>query len=54
MNEPDTTNDLWSITGARLLRLLHLAHDGADPGLLYAEEYANSIEDPDDEEADDG
>lgn len=32
----------WTIQGEELLRLLHEAHDGADPDLLYAETYANS------------
>ena len=32
----------WTIQGEELLRALRLAHDGADPDLLYAEMYANS------------
>jgi hypothetical protein len=32
----------WSISGEVLLELLHRAHKGEDPDLLYAEEYANS------------
>jgi hypothetical protein len=34
--------DWWTMSGARLLELLHEAHAGADPDLLYVEEYANS------------
>jgi hypothetical protein len=54
-DKPDTSDDMWSITGARLLKLLHLAYDGAEPGLLFAEEYANCVEQPaeDDDEDDD-
>jgi hypothetical protein len=32
----------WSMSGAHLLTLLKEAHAGADPDLLYVEEYANS------------
>lgn len=32
----------WVIRGEDLLELLHRAHAGADPDLLYIEEYANS------------
>lgn len=32
----------WSISGEALLDLLRRAHDGEDPDLLYAEEYANA------------
>lgn len=39
----------WTISGDALLDMLRRAHAGADPDLLYAEEYANSeIERPDD------
>lgn len=30
------------ISGERLLVLLRMAHEGADPDLLYAEEWANA------------
>lgn len=32
----------WSISQAALLAMLRRAHDGEDPDLLLAEEYANS------------
>lgn len=32
----------WTISGTCLLGLLRRAHDGADPDMLYAEEYANA------------
>jgi len=32
----------WVIRGAHLLAMLRRAHDGEDPDLIYAEEYANS------------
>lgn len=32
----------WTISGEALMSLLCRAHQGEDPGLLYAEEYANS------------
>lgn len=35
----------WTMSGENLLDLLRRAHAGEDPGLLYAEEYANSERD---------
>lgn len=32
----------WSISGDVILAMLHRAHDGEDPGLLYLELQANS------------
>lgn len=32
----------WAISGEALLELLHRAHNGEDPDLLYAETYANA------------
>ena len=32
----------WAISGEGLLDLLRRAHNGEDPDLLYAEEYANA------------
>lgn len=32
----------WSISGERLMALLHRAHRGEKPEMIYAEEYANS------------
>ena len=32
----------WAISGEALLDMLRRAHDGEDPDLVYAEEYANS------------
>jgi hypothetical protein len=32
----------WSISEERLLDLLRRAHNGEDPELLYAEQYANA------------
>lgn len=32
----------WAISGEEFLRALRLAHEGADPDLVYAEFYANS------------
>lgn len=31
----------WAISGDQLLALLRRVHEGEDPDLLYAEEYAN-------------
>lgn len=39
----------WTIAGEELLRLLREAHAGADPDLLYAEEYANAEVERDDD-----
>ena len=44
-------HDLWTIRGSRLLTLLRQAAAGADPDVLFVEEYANCIELDDDEEA---
>lgn len=39
----------WSISGEALLAMLRRVHDGEDPDLVYAEEYANAqIERPPD------
>jgi hypothetical protein len=39
----DTTSPVWwTISGDALLELLRRAHDGEDPDLVYAEEYANA------------
>ena len=40
----DTKLGWWAISGERLLELLGRAHEGADPDLLYAEEYANGTQ----------
>lgn len=32
----------WVVSGKNLLAMLRRAHDGEDPDLIYAEEYANS------------
>ena len=32
----------WVISGEALIAMLRRAHNGEDPDLLYAEEYANS------------
>jgi hypothetical protein len=32
----------WTISGEALLSMLRRAHNGEDPDLLYAEEYANA------------
>ena len=32
----------WSISGEAILEMLHRAHEGEDPGLLYLELQANS------------
>lgn len=39
-----TPRDLgwWVVSGGNLLSMLRRAHDGEDPDLIYAEEYANS------------
>ena len=44
----------WHLEGAELLAALHRAHDGDDPGVVYAELYANSDTDEfDDADTDD-
>lgn len=32
----------WTIAGSDLLAMLRRAHDGEDPDMVYAEEYANA------------
>ena len=32
----------WSISGEALLDMMRRAHEGEDPSMVYAEEYANS------------
>lgn len=44
MRRPSSADRLgwWVVSGENLLAMLRRAYDGEDPGLIYAEEYANS------------
>jgi len=48
MNERESTLGWWVIHGDDLIEMLQRAHAGEDPGIIYAEVYANSkLEEPD-------